>query len=40
MGRSFGSLGAGPPTVGGLAGSRGLGGGEGGGAPLLRYRRF
>ena len=38
---SFGGLGAEPPTAGGLAGSRaaGPGGGQGGGAPLLRYRR-
>ena len=36
---SFGGLGAEPPTAGGLAGSRGPGGGQGGGASLLRYRR-
>ena len=40
---SFGGLGAEPPTAGGLVGSRGRaagpGGGQGGGAPLLRYRR-
>ena len=37
---SFGGLGAKPPTAGGLAESGGhRGGGQGGGAPLLRYSR-
>ena len=40
---SFGGLGAEPPTAGGLAGygpgAVGPGGGQGGGASLLRYRR-
>ena len=36
---SFGGLGAEPPTAGGLAGAAGSGGGQGGGTPLLRYRR-